>query len=129
MDAEYAEVLPAKAQSYLRRVERKLVETIGEQMDIPFMQRRGGLYDAANGRQIKKCVPGKTAEPFGTAVSCYFILSRRSTRLYSSRVTTDTSTPLSRLKGTIAYNTKVETLVIWALTSVPMPMIASKGIP
>ena len=48
LDAEYTEGLPTKAESYLRRVERELVETIGEQMEIPFMQRRGGLREAVD---------------------------------------------------------------------------------
>ena len=55
--------------------------------------------------------------------------SRRSTRLYSSRVTRETTMPLRTLKGTTANRTSVETLVMLALTSVPMATMASRGMP
>ena len=48
MATEETDALPAKAQSYLRRVERDLVETIGTQMELSFMQRRGGLRAAVD---------------------------------------------------------------------------------
>ncbi len=42
---------------------------------------------------------------------------------------TDTATPLSRLKGTTAKSTRVDTLLMAGLTLVPASIMASMGIP
>ena len=60
---------------------------------------------------------------------CYCIFSSRFTRLYSSMVTVETIKPFKRLKGTTANRTRVPTLLMLALTFVPMPTMASSGIP
>ena len=59
----------------------------------------------------------------------YFICRSFSVRLYNRKVSSETITPLRRLNGTTAKNTRVDTFVIFAFTDVPMAMIASSGIP
>ena len=50
-------------------------------------------------------------------------------RLYSRKVSAETTMPLSRLNGTTAKSTSVLTLFIAPFTAVPMPTIVSSGRP
>ena len=49
--------------------------------------------------------------------------------LYSTNVRTDTAAPLIRFRGATQKATKVNTSVTFALSAVPIPISASRGIP